>query len=190
MRPAVSAIAKAGKGSLGVAGSTITSRETTLQTLRLLVQPWVSSYADHVLDAEKLAEFIKQWQSEPGVSAQFDAGLGKLFLESRDDAQQHRDDASVTCRGAATQSGRQQTTSVTLKDQQRVIHVLVIATVEEAELLLPVRWIVSGIDIQQNLSSFANLFSADLHKPIEQSILQMEEIARCGRVLPATERWL
>ena len=68
---------------------------------------------------------------------------------------------------ARPQAGGQQTTGVTLKDQQGVIHVLVIATIEEAELLLPVRWIVSGIDIEQELSSFPNLFSADLHKPIE-----------------------
>ena len=86
MRPAVSAIEKAGKGALRVAGSTITSRETTLQPLRFLLQSWVGSYADHVLDAEKLTEFIEQWQRKAGVSAQFDASFGKLFLESRDDA--------------------------------------------------------------------------------------------------------
>ena len=71
------------------------------------------------------------------------------------------------------QSGGQQTTGVALKYQQRVIHVLVITTIEEAELLLPVRGIVSGIDIQQDLSSFPDLFSADLHKPIKQSILSL-----------------
>ena len=59
-----------------MARATITSGETTLQVLRLLLQSWVGSYANHVLDAEKLAEFIEQWQSEPGVSAQFDAVLG------------------------------------------------------------------------------------------------------------------
>jgi hypothetical protein len=85
MRPAVSAIEKAGKGALRFARSTITPGETTLQGLRLLLQSWVGSYANHVLDAEKLTEFIKQWQSKTGVSAQFDAGLGKLSLESRDD---------------------------------------------------------------------------------------------------------
>src|SRR5258708_27464704 len=85
MRPAASAIEKAGKGALWLAGSTITSRETPLQPLRLLLQAWVGSYANHVLDAEKLAEFIEQWQSKTGVSTQFDAGFGKLSLESRDD---------------------------------------------------------------------------------------------------------
>ena len=86
MRPAASAIEKAGKGALWLAGSTITSDETTLQVLSFLLQSWVGRYADYVLDAEKLAEFIEQWQGEPGVSAQFDASFGKLFLESRDDA--------------------------------------------------------------------------------------------------------
>src|SRR5882724_11208804 len=85
MRPAVSAIEKARKGSLRFARSTITPGETTLQGLRLLLQSRVGSYADHVLDAEKLAEFIEQWQSKTGVSAQFDAGFGELSLESRND---------------------------------------------------------------------------------------------------------
>src|SRR5258708_1284220 len=83
MRPAVGAIEKAGKGALRVAGAAITSGETTLQVLRLLLQSWVGSYANHVLDAEKLAEFIEQWQSKTGVSAQFDSGFGKLSLQPR-----------------------------------------------------------------------------------------------------------
>ncbi len=54
----------------------------------------------------------------------------------------------MTRRGTATQTRRQQTTGVPLKDQQGVIHVLAITTVEETELLLTVRGIVSGIDIE------------------------------------------
>ena len=80
------------------------------------------------------------------------------------------------------------TTGVPLKDQPAVIHVPVITSVEETELLLTtVRWIVGGIDSGQDLSPPANLFSTDLHKPIEQSILQLEEIARRGRVLPTAK---
>jgi hypothetical protein len=56
--------------------------------------------------------------------------------------------------------------------------VLVITTIEEAQLLLPVRGIVGGIDIEQNLSSFPDLFPTDLHKPIEKGILQLEKVAR------------
>jgi hypothetical protein len=55
---------------------------------------------------------------------------------------------------------------MTLKDQQGVIHELVITTIEKAELLLPVRGIVRGIDIEQDLSSFPDLVPAD---PTNQS---------------------
>jgi hypothetical protein len=51
----VSAIAKTGKGALRLGGSTIASRETTLQSLRWTLQPGVGADADGVLDAEKLA---------------------------------------------------------------------------------------------------------------------------------------
>jgi hypothetical protein len=68
--------------------------------------------------------------------------------------------------------------------------VLAISTIKEAELLLSVRGIVGGIDIEQDLSPFADLFAADLHKPIQQSILQSEQIARRRRVLPAAQSGL
>src|SRR5215469_7705871 len=116
--------------------------------------------------------------------------MGKLALESRNETQQQGDDAGMTRGCAPTQSSSQQTTRVALEDQQGVIHVLVVAAVEEAQLLLAVGRIVGGIDIEQDLSSFPNLFPADLHKPIEQSILQMEEVTRRGGVLPAAERGL
>ena len=73
----------------------------------------------------------------------------------------------MTDHPARTQSGGQQTTSVTLKDQQGMIHVLVITTIEKTELLLPVSGIVGRIDIQQDLSSFPDLFPTDPYKPIE-----------------------
>jgi len=69
MRPGVSTIAKAGKGALRLAGSTITSGETTLQPLRPSLQPGVAAYSDGVLQAEKLAEFIEQLSGETSVSA-------------------------------------------------------------------------------------------------------------------------
>ena len=86
--------------------------------------------------------------------------------------------ASVTRGSALTQTGSQQTAAVTLKDQQGVIPVLVITTIEEAELLLPIRGIVGGIDIEQDRSSFPDLFPTDLHKRIEKGILQLEQVGR------------
>jgi hypothetical protein len=68
MRPGVSTIAKAGKGALRLAGSTITSRETTLEPLGPSLQPGVAAYSDGVLQAEKLAEFVEQLSGETSVS--------------------------------------------------------------------------------------------------------------------------
>src|SRR5215469_3566326 len=116
--------------------------------------------------------------------------MGKLALESRNETQQQGDDAGMTRGCAPTQSSSQQTTGVAFEDQQRVIHVLVVAGVEEAQLLLSVGRIVGGIDIEQDLASFPDLLPANLHKPIEQSILEMQEVPRRGGVLPAAERGL
>ena len=44
---------------------------------------------------------------------------------------------------------------------------LVITAIEKAKLLLPVSGIVRGIDIEQDLFSFQDLFPADPHEPIE-----------------------
>ena len=69
MRPRVSAIAKAGKGALRLAGSTIPSSQTTLQGLRSRLQPGVVAYPNGVLQAEKLAEFIEHRRGETSVGA-------------------------------------------------------------------------------------------------------------------------
>jgi hypothetical protein len=171
MRPAIGTIAKAGKGSLRLPRSPITPRDAALEALRFPFQSRVGGDADHVGNAEKLAKFIEQGQSETSIGAQLNSGLRKFSLQSRDQTQQQGDDAGVTSRGAATQASRQQTARVPLEDQQGVIHVLAIAGVEKAQLLLSVSRIIGGIDIEQDLSALANLVPADLHKPIQQSIL-------------------
>ena len=80
VRPGVSAIEKTGKGALRLASSTITFRETTLQPLCFTLQPRVGTYADGVLEAEKLAKFIEQWRGETSVSAQLDSDVGEFTL--------------------------------------------------------------------------------------------------------------
>lgn len=57
MRPAVSAMEEARKGSLGFSRSTITAGQTTLEGLEFPLQPRVGRHANHLLEAEKLAEF-------------------------------------------------------------------------------------------------------------------------------------
>src|SRR5215470_18578495 len=81
---------------------------------------------------------------------QSDGDSGKLTQQTTQDAQKQRHDASITGGRASAQTGGQQTTGMSLEDQERVIHVLVVGTIEEAQLLLSVGGIIGGIDIEQN----------------------------------------
>ena len=88
---------------------------------------------------------------------------------------------------ATAQTGGQQTTGVPLEDQQRVIHVLVVGAIEEAQLLLSVGGIVGGIDIEQDFAALPNLLSAEAYEGVEPAIVSADELAGRGRVFPATE---
>jgi hypothetical protein len=98
-----------------------------------------------------------QRQSEAGVAAQLDAHTGKGAFQSRYDPQQHGHDAGVTGSIARSQTHAQQASGVTLENQHGMVHVLFVGAVEETELLLAVRGIVGGIDVQQNLAALADL---------------------------------
>ena len=74
-----------------------------------------------------------------------------------------------------------------LEDQHGVIHVLAVATVEEAELLLAVGGIVGGIDVEQNLATLADLVTAEADELLAQPVVVVHQIAGGRRVLPATE---
>jgi len=56
---------------------------------------------------------------------------------------------------------------VTLENQHGMVHVLVVAAVEETELLLAVRRIVSGIDVQQNFAALAYLPATETNELIQ-----------------------
>ena len=103
----------------------------------------------------------KERQSETCIGTQPDGHSGKLTQQTTQDAQEQRHDASVTGSSATTQTGCQQTTGMPLEDQERVIHVLVVGSIEEAQLLLAVGGIVGGIDIQQDFAALPNLLSAE-----------------------------
>ncbi len=91
---------------------------------------------------------------------------------------------------ARSQPRRQQASGVTLEDEHGVVHVLAVSAIEKAELLLAMRGIVGGIDIQQDLAALADLFSAEANELIEQGIVQAHQIAGGRRILPAAERGL
>ena len=87
MRPALGTMKKAGKRTLGSMGSTITSSQSTLETIGAALEERVRGHANGVLDAEKLAELIEQRESKARIGAQFDPDFGKRFLEPRNQTQ-------------------------------------------------------------------------------------------------------
>ena len=71
-----------------------------------------------------------------------------------------------------TQPCGEKASGVTLEDQHGVVHVLVIGTVEEAELLLTMGGIVRGVDVEQNLAALANLIPAEADELLAQPVVQ------------------
>ena len=86
-----------------------------------------------------------------------------------------------------SKSGCQQTSGVALEDQHRVIHVLTIGTIEEAELLAAMSGIVCGVDVQQDLTTFADLVATETNELLQQSVVQAYQIAARRCILPAAE---
>lgn len=71
-----------------------------------------------------------------------------------------------------------------------MIHVLTIGTVEEAELLAAMSGIVGGVDVQQDLASFADLLAAETNELPAQSVVQAYQIAARRCILPTAESGL
>ena len=91
---------------------------------------------------------------------------------------------------SGSQPRRQQASGVALEDEQRMIHVLVIGSVEDAELLLAMRGIVGGVDVQQDLAALVDLLTTEANELIHEGIVQLHQIASGRGILPATERRL
>ena len=80
----------------------------------------IGGNADGVVNAEELAELIKNREGETCIGTQSDGHSGKLTQQTTQDAQEQRHDASMTGGGATAQTGCQQTAGMPLEDQQRV----------------------------------------------------------------------
>ena len=183
-------MAKTGEAALRNFGAAIATRQPFLQRLGPVLEDRVGGNAQCILDAEKLAELVQQRQSETSIAAQLDGHARESGLQSRHQPQQHRNNASMTGGIARSQPRRQQASGVTLEDEHGVVHMLAVGPVEDAELLLAMRGIVGGVDIEQDLATLADLLSAEANELIEQSIVQAHQIAGGRRILPATERGL
>jgi len=57
---------------------------------------------------------------------------------------------------------------VALENQHGMIHVLSVSAVEETELLLAVGGIVGGIEIEQDLTTLANLVGTETNELLAQ----------------------
>ena len=190
MRPAASTMAKTGEAALRNSSATIAAGQTFLPRLGAALEDRVGGNAQCILDSEKLAKLIQERQSETGIAAQLDRHARKSGLESWHQPQQHRNNAGMTGGIARSQPCGQQASGVPLKDEHGVVHMLAVGAVENAELLLAMRGIVGGVDIEQDLAALADLLSAEANELIEQGIVQEHQIAGRRRILPATERGL
>ena len=145
-RPGTGAVAEAGETALRELGTAIAALQLFLPRFGTLFKDAVGGDADGILDVEELAELVEKWQSEAGIATQFDLHVGEGGLQTRYQAQQHGHDAGMTGGVSRPQARRQQTSGVALEDQHRMIHVLAVGAVEEAELLLAVGGIVGGVE--------------------------------------------
>src|SRR5258708_22466384 len=64
---------------------------------------------------------------------------------------------------------------------------LVVSAVEEAELLLAVRGVIGGIEVEQNLTALAYLVAAEMDELLDQSVIEVHQVAGARRVLPAAK---
>src|SRR6201987_1363118 len=154
-------MAEAGEGALGEMGTTIAADQAGKQKRSKKTKHDIGGNADGVVNAEELAELIKKRQGETSIGPQPDGNSGKLPQQTPQDAQEQRHDASMTGGRATTQTGCQHTTGMPLEDQERGIHVLVVSSIEEAQLLLSVVGRVGGIHIEQDFAALPNLLSAE-----------------------------
>jgi len=85
----------------------------------------------------------------------------------------------MTGSGAPPQSSSKQAAGVALEDQQWVIHVLAVATIEEAQLLLPMSRVVGRVDIEQDLAAFRTCSP--------QTLTNQSSKASCRRMISRAE---
>ena len=170
--------------------SAIAALQLLLPRLGTMFKDTVGGDAESILDGKELAELIEHGQGKTGIAAQSDLHAGKGGLQSRHQAQQHGHDTGMTGCVSRTQPCCQQTSAVALEDEHGVIHVLAVGSVEEAELLLAVRGIIGGIEVEQNLAALPDLIAAETDELLAPGVVEAHQIASRGRVLPAAERGL
>src|SRR5205807_9750743 len=120
--------------------------------------------------------YVFFFQAEDGIRDKLGLEFRRVLFRS-----------GVTGSIARSQTHAQQASGVTLENQHGMVHVLGVGAVEETVLLLAVRRIVGGIDVQQNLAALADLPATETNELIQERIVQMHQAARGRCVFPAAE---
>jgi len=150
----------------------------------------VARHADGVTDAVAFQEAIEFGQGERGIGADPDAAARKAAQQTQEQSPQDRDAAVGRSNLTGPQMGGQQTAGVALEDQQGMINRLAVGAVVEAELLLPVRGIRRGIQVEHDLAACAHLLGTELDEPLQQQAVPAHPVAAGEGVFPAAERGL
>jgi hypothetical protein len=111
--------------------------------------PVVGDEADNLADPGLIFQIlIEGGPRETGIGPHQDQGLGVGLPELLDQPLEYRHRPLGGMGVAGSQPCRQGKAVLAVKDQQRMIHVLFVIAVEEAELLLPVGGVVGGVQVK------------------------------------------
>ena len=139
------------------------------------------------LCVERLEHLQEAWFGEGRVRSHDNPHLGKTALEGLDEPAQH---ALSTPRGvdiAGAQQSANQLAALPIKNQQRVVHVLVVVSVEEGQLLLPVGRVIRRIDVQHH---HLGRLREGVHVVLLEQPEHSTHAQAVHRVLHAREGWL
>jgi len=114
-----------------------------------LFQPVIAGQAEHVVHAVRLAPCHQWLAREAGITAQQNACPGPAAADLCHDASDllHRAGRGVHVRAA--QLRHQQMSAA--EDVERQVTVAIVVAVEELAFLIPMQWIVGGIEIKDDL---------------------------------------
>jgi hypothetical protein len=175
-RPTAGAMAEAGKAARWELCTTIAPLQLFLPRLGALLEDAVSGDAEGVLQAEELEDSYRSGRAKPASPRSLIGASGKADCKRGTRRSSMGTDAGMAGGVSRAQPHRQQASGVALEDQHGVIHVLATAAVEEAELLLAVGVIISGIEIEQDLTAGEPVVAKGVEL-LAPSVVQAHQIA-------------
>ena len=169
--PAPGAIAQAGEPPHVLPGALEALLGAGDERCGQLLQSRIAAEADGVGEAVVFEPVVKPRGGETSVGAQRQRDPRRVRAQARHETIELGQQAVDRAGLAATQLGREQRTAAALEDQQRLIDILAVLAVEEAQLLVPVAGVVSRVDVEDQLLT-ERPGSAGPQEPLERQPLQ------------------